>query len=144
APTQVPATAAATPATVASPTTATAASTAPATATPFVPPKRPTAAPGQKVVTFWYHWGSGQVIGQGMEAVSRAFEKVNPSVKVNSLSLGDNSIAKVLTAVAAGEPPDTFDDYRVQSMAIRGATSPLDDFVKSSKTVKKENYYDAI
>src|SRR5690349_3762718 len=37
----------------------------PATPTPFVPPKRPTPAPGKQVVTFWYHWGS--VIGQGME-----------------------------------------------------------------------------
>ncbi|HEV8633866.1 MAG TPA: extracellular solute-binding protein [Chloroflexota bacterium] len=114
----------------------------PATPTPFVPPKRPTAAPGQTVVTFWYHWGS--VIGQGMEAVSRAYEQANPKVKVNSLSIGSNSIAKVLTALAAGEPPDTFNNYEVQALAIRGATIPLDDLVRSSQVVKKENYYDAV
>ena len=119
-----------------------AASAASATPTPFVPPKRPTPAPGKQVVTFWYHWGS--VIGQGMEAVSRAYEKANPNVTVNSLSIGSNSIAKVLTALAAGEPPDTFNNFEVQSLAIRGATIPIDDYVKASQVVKKENYYDAV
>src|SRR5262245_29055461 len=115
---------------------------APPTPTPFVPPTRPTAAPGQTVITFWYHWGG--LIGEGMEGVARAFERANPNIRVNSLSIGSNSISKVLTAVAAGEPPDTFDDYRVQGLAIRGATSPLDDYLKKSKSVKKENHYDAV
>src|SRR5262245_5552292 len=115
---------------------------APATPTPFVPPKRPTPAPGKTVVTFWYHWGS--VIGQGMEAVSRAHEQSNPKVTVNSLSIGSNSIAKVLTALAAGAPPDTFNNYEVQSLAIRGATIPIDDYVRRSDVVKKENYYEAV
>ena len=59
----------------------------------------------QVTITFWHHWGGNRV--PLMEEQIRRFEEKYPNIKVEmTLQPWDNRLQKILTTVAAGDPPD--------------------------------------
>ncbi|MGQ9683174.1 MAG: twin-arginine translocation signal domain-containing protein [Anaerolineae bacterium] len=101
------------------------------------PPTEPTQATGPTRIAFWYYWGG--VWGEACAAVGKAFADANPSIQVDSTSTG--GWEKVLSAFAAGSPPDVLLDFSAPSLIPRGQTVPLDDLIAASSVVKKDNYY---
>jgi len=71
---------------------------------------------------------------KGMEARVRAFEKLNPDIKVRPLNLGAGGMnpQKLMTAIVGEVPPDVIaqDRFTISDWAARGAFMPLDEFIK--------------
>jgi multiple sugar transport system substrate-binding protein len=60
---------------------------------------------GDVTLTYWHHWGGNRI--PIMQSVIAAFEVANPGICVNNIFLPwDNRLPNLLTAVAAGSPPD--------------------------------------
>lgn len=85
---------------------------------------------GDITLDYWHHWGGNRV--QIMEAAIAAFEKANPGVCVNNVFLPwDNRLPNLLTAIAAGEPPDVtmFGRQDLPFFAATESIIPLDEYM---------------
>ncbi len=89
------------------------------------------------------NWG-GQTQRAAQEQALALFQQENPGVTVE-LTTGAANADKVLSAITAGVPPHlvTQNPQRLIPLAGKGTWRPLEDFVKTSSVVKKENYADA-
>ena len=88
---------------------------------------------------------------KGWEAAVAEFEKRNPGVKVEMLSMGAGSLnpQKLLTAIVGEAPPDIVyqDRFTIADWASRDTLTPLDELIERDKNlpngVRSEDYYPA-
>jgi multiple sugar transport system substrate-binding protein len=98
------------------------------------PTKAPPATEPVKL-QFW-SWGFAEWIGPRMEA----YKKIHPEVEiVHSTGVNDE---KLLTAIAAGTPPNSmiYDRFRVCTWAIRGSLTKFDDYL-TTYNVSADDYW---
>ena len=85
---------------------------------------------GDITLDYWHHWGANRI--PIMEAAIAAFEVANPGICVNNVFLPwDNRLPNLLTAIAAGEPPDVtmFGRGDLPFFAVTESIIPLDDYM---------------
>jgi multiple sugar transport system substrate-binding protein len=93
-----------------------------------------TSASAQTTITFWNGWDGSR--RPQLRAVLDEFERRNPDIKVESVTLSSDTTAqRFLTAVASGAVPDL---YMTQAgdfsrWASLGAFLPLDDLVRRDR-----------
>jgi multiple sugar transport system substrate-binding protein len=124
--------------------------TKPAAPTPAAAPK-PTNTPipaikaaakaGATEIDVWTNWGTPP-FQAAMRAVVDEFVKQHPDIAPNVVP-GAGQNEKLLPAIAAGNPPDTVTLLPTSQFVVRNALLPVDDYVKGSAVVKRENYTDA-
>ncbi len=101
------------------------------------------------------HWSgdAGQEEDQIMEDSLRAFERANPGIRVRRVNPGDagSFYTKLMTMLAAGEPPDVFyvGNERIPSFADIGLIRPLEPFLDADRAahapdaISLEDFYAA-
>ena len=140
-----------TPVPTAKPTAASATTAVPATKAPQAtqPPAatQPAAVtpapakPGAKTVTFWTPWGAN--VQKGLETVAAGAD-LKQALPDTTLDMKFAITAEaMLTALAAGTPPDCAANVDYLGLMARGVTLPLDDLVAKSSVIKKELYVPA-
>jgi ABC-type glycerol-3-phosphate transport system substrate-binding protein len=102
---------------------------------------KPTSPPPQAPVTisFWYYWGG--LLGDTCHAVADDFMKSNPNIKVEANAT--DGWEKVLSAFAAGTPPDVLLDFGGPQLMARNQLIPLDDLIATTKDIKQDDYFPA-
>jgi multiple sugar transport system substrate-binding protein len=81
-------------------------------------------------LTFWHHWGGNRI--PLMDEQIAAFEEAYPNIQVDSVFLPwDNRLENLLTAIAAGDPPDVtmFGRQDLPFFAATESIIPLDDYM---------------
>jgi multiple sugar transport system substrate-binding protein len=75
--------------------------------------------------------------------IASSFMAKFPTVKIESEPLAGNAVEKLTAAVAGGTPPEltSIGVHEVQSLAASGAVTSLDDYLKQSREVKKEDVW---
>ena len=98
-----------------------------APAEPGTQPKAGTKAPTE--IVYWASWTGA--FEEMVKRIANAFMAKNPDVKVNHLVIPSAEMdAKILTGVAAGNPPDVamiWGAQRVYSLADQGALQPVEE-----------------
>jgi maltose-binding protein MalE len=123
------------PQTTAVPAAPAAGATAAATAAPTMPPP----GPGGVALQYWPSWGNFGPVWDKL----RPTDEFKQAIGNNTLEIKTGTpYEAVLTAVAAGTPPDAFSNYQYLDLMARGVLAPIDDLVKASSIVKKERYFD--
>ena len=103
-------------------------------------------APSDKepvTITFWHHWGGNRV--PLMEEQIRRFEEKYPWITVEmTLQPWENRLQKILTSVAAGEPPDVtmLGRQDVPAFVEQGALMPIDDLM-SAAGITTDMFYES-
>ena len=99
------------------------------------------AAAGEEVVTivYWHGW-SGR-FGEWLDRVGAEFEKENPTINVEFVRIDWSELyAKLLTAIAAGTPPDTYiagnENGQLYSLAANKVILPLEDIAPADDLAK--------
>lgn len=84
-------------------------------------------------IEVWHYWGDRAGLQAWKELVV-GFEKSHPNIHVKTLNVPWNNDQKLLTAIAAGIPPDItmVDRPHTSKWAIRGALMPLESFITQS------------
>ncbi|MER3406661.1 MAG: hypothetical protein C4289_17075, partial [Chloroflexota bacterium] len=77
------------------------------------------------------------------QKVIDAFMQRRPDIKVELVNEGGNHLEKVISMIAAGDPPETVlvDGYDVRGMASQGVM--MDLTTRIHKEIKKEEYFEA-
>ena len=118
---------------------ATAVPAAAATATP-VPPAAPTAvAPptlDPTAVTWWYAWGN---LDAGMQTFVKTPKFLETMGNTKFDFKGGVPAEAILTAVAAGTPPDGGSNFDYPNLFYKGAVFPVNDYVSTSKRITKDD-----
>lgn len=102
-----------------------------------------TSKDGITTVKFWHpHTNVGL---EGVEAVIKAFEEANPTIKIDATYVanqGEGQNEKLLAAVAGGNPPDVayFDRFEIGSWAQQGSLEDLTELAESNG-ITKDQYY---
>ena len=88
------------------------------------------------VVTYWYSWGN---LDPAIEAILQT-EEYKAAMKGNTLEYkGSVESEALLTAVAAGTPPDGGSNFDYPNLWSRGAVLEVTDLVSTSAVVKKDD-----
>lgn len=93
-------------------------------------------------ITFFTNWGA-QHQAEGQRQTLAAFEQENPGVTVEMVT-GAATAEKVVNAIAAAVPPELVSQSpgRLIPLALKNVWRPLEDLMKTSPIVKRENYSD--
>jgi len=114
--------------------TPTAESPAPGAATEPTATEVPVVDPS--AVTWWYAWGNlDPAVAKMVE--TEEFKQILGNNKFSYR--GSISSEIILTAVAAGTPPDGGSNFDYPNLFARGATIPVNDYVSASTLIKKED-----
>ncbi|CAN0487481.1 unnamed protein product, partial [Phaeothamnion confervicola] len=93
--------------------------------------------------SFWTPGGSGSFC-EGFDEIARGYEEQAGNVTVGSTQcgVGDQSFNELLLArIAAGDPPDATLLWNSPiALAVRGALTPLDDWMAASRNSGIENW----
>ncbi len=90
-------------------------------------------------VQYWVGWGNFQPSWEAMVQTDEWAEWMGDTpVELKSSTTAE----ALLTAVAAGTPPDGASNTQYLDYMARGVLMPLDDWISTSEIVKKENYFD--
>ena len=92
------------------------------------------------VITFWAMGSEGENVAPFL----KKFEEQNPDIKINLQTIPFSSAHdKLITAVAGGSTPDIcqLGNTWISELNAMDALEPLDEFIKNSKVVSKENYF---
>ncbi|MGC8718237.1 MAG: extracellular solute-binding protein, partial [bacterium] len=97
-----------------------------------------------KVTIRW--WGIvGGPQGEALKAMANKYMKINPevSIEIREGSLGLTDVAAFLAAISAKQTPELlyWDRFTVAEFAARGAFTPLDELISSSKVINKKDMY---
>ncbi len=87
---------------------------------------------GDVTLTYWHHWGGNRI--PLMEEQIAAFEDANPGICVDNVFLPwDNRLENLLTAIAAGDPPDVtmFGKQDLPFFAATESIIPLDEYMET-------------
>jgi len=105
---------------------------------PAEPTQAPAAAEGV-TIQYWPSWGNFAEVWD----VLRETKEFKEAIGNNTLEVKTGSpYEAVLTAVAAGTPPDAVSNYQYLDLMAREVLVPIDEWVATSAIVKKENYLD--
>ncbi len=106
----------------------------------------PTSAPAGEVVTlnYWVCW-PGEYAEHERKAILDLYEqKTGGAVKIEHLAVPSDVAQKLLTAVAAGEPPDVATCFgALIPLAAKGAFIPIDEYVAASTYIDLDDLYPA-
>ncbi|MFH1197555.1 MAG: sugar ABC transporter substrate-binding protein [bacterium] len=97
----------------------------------------------EKVIDFWAMGAEGEFVSK----LVPGFEKKNPGIRVKVQMIPWTAAQeKLITAFASGNTPDIcqLGNTWVPQFAALKAILPLNDFVKKSSSLKKENYFEGI
>jgi multiple sugar transport system substrate-binding protein len=88
-------------------------------------------AAGEKITIVYWHGWSGR-FAEWLDRVSAEFEKANPDIHVEFVQIDWGELyTKLLTAVAAGDPPDTYvagnESGQLYSLAANKVITPIED-----------------
>ncbi|HHY97204.1 MAG TPA: ABC transporter substrate-binding protein [Firmicutes bacterium] len=89
---------------------------------------------GTVTLKFWHGFNAHEIT-KLQELVDKEFTPSHPNIKIDTLA--PVSPEKILSSIAGGNPPDVailWDSAPIASWAYNGALTPLDDFIKKSKT----------
>ena len=95
---------------------------------------------GPVTISYWYYWSG--LLGDTCAAVANEFMKTNPNIKVEATTT-DAQWEKVLSAFAAGTPPDVLLDFTGSQLMPRNQLLPLDDMISTTTDIKQDNYFPA-
>ena len=101
----------------------------------------PTTTPKEKIkLTFW-----GDFTKHVQGDIINEFNNETPDIEVEALNVPSNP-EKLITSVTGGNPPDLFsmDRYLAGEWAARGVIMPVEEFVNTSKIIKKERFYERL
>lgn len=89
-----------------------------------------------KTIQYWYAWGNlDPAIVKMLET-----EQLKTILGKNTLEYkGSVTQEAVLTAIAAGTPPDGGSNWDYANIFSRGAVKPVDDLVATSQVIKKDD-----
>lgn len=109
-----------------------------------VPPTEEVATvppPVDKVhVDWWYTW-SGPAVVEALQAVADRFNAKSDTIHVEGHSIPWEEVeAKLLTAIAGGEPPDIAACISYVEFWARGAVYALDDLIAASEVIDKDDF----
>src|SRR5262245_24745416 len=91
------------------------------------------------MLQYWFGWGSTYA-GQTWDAL-KATEELQTILGGSTIETkGSTNAEALLTAVAAGTPPDGASNTQYLDYMARGVLIPIDDWVANSEVVKKELY----
>ncbi|HEX2032994.1 MAG TPA: extracellular solute-binding protein [Chloroflexota bacterium] len=78
--------------------------------------------------------------------IAKRFTTQQPQVRIESEPLVGNAVEKLTAAVAAGTPPElvSVGPHEVQSLAVGGVVQSLEDYVKRSGAVRKEDIWPSL
>ncbi len=92
-----------------------------------------------KVITFWYAWGN---LDPAMEKII-ATEEWQAHAEGATLDYrGTVESEALLTAIAAGTPPDAGSNFDYPNLFARGAAIPVQDMAETSDVLNKDNILD--
>jgi len=120
----------------AAPTQAPAAATEAPQATAVPAANTAPASSGGKTIQYWVSWGNYAGFWPEMEKTDEYKQAVGENTVEVKGSAGD----AVTTAVAAGTPPDGASNVQYLDYMARDVLWPIDEWVKNSAIIKKENY----
>lgn len=110
--------------------------------------KEAAVAPGEKEkILYWDNSSPEGLDGQVKEAMVQNYRDNNPDKELESVykptTAGTQMSEALLTAIAAGNPPDAayFDRFIVAAWAAEGSLTDLTDLC-ASNGIKEEDYYD--
>lgn len=95
-------------------------------------------------IEYWTGWG-GEELDDIQKYVIDEFMKENPDIIVETSTIF-GSYDKLLTAIAAGTPPDVVSavwETRIPGLAERGALMNLDEFAAKSELYDPDDFYPA-
>jgi multiple sugar transport system substrate-binding protein len=102
----------------------------------------PTGSAGKTTITYWASWTGA--FEEMVKRIASAFMAKNPDVQVNHLVIpGAEMDAKILTGVAADDPPDVamiWGAQRVYSLADQGALFPLEDALQGDQLTRFRDF----
>jgi len=102
-------------------------------------------------------WGLNDAVPGGGREMVREFNRTHPDIEIRtqaqvigttgttaSIGVTPETMQKLMTAVAAGNPPDVYymDRFVVAGYAARGILTPLDEYVKKSR-LSLDSYFKA-
>ncbi len=88
--------------------------------------------PGEVVTVEWWYGYTGEYVKEGLRPAADAFEAENPGIKINGTEVGSGMYEKLLTAVAAGTPPDMSQNIPYLELIARGGCLPLTAWIDAS------------
>lgn len=92
-------------------------------------------------VRYWFGWG-GNYAGTTWDMMKETEEFKEILGNYSIETKGDSDGEVMLTAVAAGDPPDGGSNIQYLDYMARGVCQPIDDWVATSDIIKKEFYFD--
>ncbi len=101
-------------------------------------------AQDQVTITFWDNQQSESGLSEFQQIAVDEFEKANPNIKVEVVTVPYPEYQQRLTlAVQGGNAPDvsTVDQIWNSGFAVAGAIVPLDDMIAASASVKQDNFF---
>jgi maltose-binding protein MalE len=98
-------------------------------------------APGGEMVEvqYWFGWG-GTYAEQTWNALKASDKYAELLPSIDLIPSGASGGEKLLTAVAAGTPPDGASNVQYLDYMARGVLIPIDDWVANSGIVKQDSY----
>jgi len=90
------------------------------------------ASTGPVTIAYWHLW-SGRY-AEIQQSIVDTFMGEQDQIKVDVLPVPSNIRDKILTAVAAGQPPDVATNGDCQTMAVAGALTDISPFVEARGT----------
>ncbi len=103
---------------------------------PVEQPAEPAAA--GKTIEYWFGWGN---LNDAVWDKMKATDEYKAAIGNNTLEQkGSVTQEALLTAVAAGTPPDGASNTQYLDYMARGVLVPVEDLVAASSIIKKENY----
>jgi maltose-binding protein MalE len=117
---------------------------APAVEEPAAPEEMPVDAPpvvDPTAVNWWYAWGN---LDAGVEKFTQTdvFKEAMGNTKFEFK--GSVPSEAILTAVAAGTPPDGGSNFDYPNLFYRGAVVPVNNYVEASQKIKREDVLDKL
>jgi len=113
----------------------------PSTPAPEEPAEAPVEAPPAEegvVVQYWFGWG-GTYAGQTWDALKETDEFAE-AIGNNTIETKGSAYDAIVTAAAAGTPPDGASNVQYLDYMARDVLIPVEDYIAGSSIIKQENY----
>ena len=101
------------------------------------------AAAADVTISFWNNWDGNRA--QQLRSVLDEFERENPGIKVNNVTLSTDTVTqRMLAAVASGSVPDLYmpSATAIMKWASLDALTPLNDYVARDKLDLRNLFYE--
>jgi multiple sugar transport system substrate-binding protein len=96
---------------------------------------------GKTVIEWWFGWG-GMTALNALGNVAKTFNESHDNFQVKPLQVSSIT-QKLLAAIAGGTAPAVeTGNINFAEFWVKGAAQPLDDYIKSSKTINIEDFFE--